>query len=565
MFNIDEQYIIQNFESALKNGHIKAYYQPVIRTLTGKVCGVEALARWEDPVAGILSPYLFINVLEKNRLIHKLDLRILENICETYNYMKSADKPLHPFSINLSRLDFNEVDMLKEIGVIIEKYNVPSDAIHIEITESVMLDNTAYFHRIFDSFHDAGFEIFMDDFGSGYSSLNVLKDYCFDVLKIDMRFLSDIGSRSKKILSSVVNMAKAIGIHTLAEGVETIEQMQFLRAIGCEMLQGFYYSKPLNEIAYAQYIEKAEVEDPVDKEYWNTVGKLNFLSTNPLKEYLILSTSENDPFASRINNYPLALIEYYGKSISYQYTNSAFINEVHKLGFSSIEEIEKATNQDIIPEFFQRFYKQLDLTCMSNTIQKTEWVMSDIYFTLKTKFIARTKDKCMIAASLYTGDPEIIDNHSDYIRKYSQNIFSTYELVTVTVPEKSLATKIYSSYIDDKNYSPEGNTAASTLSQNMSDYTNNEVHPDDRVRHAAFTDYTTFEQRMQKYGQNFIQQPFRIRTADNKYTWKNIRITRLSSTTDKKYIITLQALPPYEIKCIDTIFKEHPEYFVIDM
>ena len=171
----------------------------------------------------------------------------------------------------------------------------------------------------------------------------------------------------------------------------------------------------------------------------------------------------------------------------------------------------------------------------------------------------------MIAASLYTGDPEIIDNHSDYIRKYSQNIFSTYELVTVTVPEKSLATKIYSSYIDDKNYSPEGNTAASTLSQNMSDYTNNEVHPDDRVRHAAFTDYTTFEQRMQKYGQNFIQQPFRIRTADNKYTWKNIRITRLSSTTDKKYIITLQALPPYEIKCIDTIFKEHPEYFVIDM
>ena len=192
--------------------------------------------------------------------------------------------PLHPFSINLSRLDFDEIDMLDAISKTLAKYDVPSTAIHIEITESVMLDNTAYFRRIFDSFHDAGFAIFMDDFGSGYSSLNVLKDYSFDVLKIDMRFLSDIGIRSKKILASVMNMAKAIGMHTLAEGVETKEQMTFLRNIGCEMLQGFYYSKPMDGDMYVDYLTNTglNVENSTDHHYWDKIGQINFLSPDPL-------------------------------------------------------------------------------------------------------------------------------------------------------------------------------------------------------------------------------------------------------------------------------------------
>ena len=124
MQHIDEQYILDNFETALENGYIKAYYQPVIRTLTEKICSVEALARWQDPSTGLLSPYIFISVLEKNRLIHKLDLSILENICITYNEMRAKGLPLHPFSINLSRLDFNEVNMLDEISQIINKYNI---------------------------------------------------------------------------------------------------------------------------------------------------------------------------------------------------------------------------------------------------------------------------------------------------------------------------------------------------------------------------------------------------------------------------------------------------------
>ena len=314
MLQIDEQFIVDNFDKALANGSIKAYYQPVIRTLTEKICSVEALARWQDPVMGLLSPFLFINVLEKYRLIHKLDLYILENICVTYNEMKSKGLPLHPFSINLSRLDFDEVDMLKAISDILKKYDVPSKAIHIEITESVMLDNTAYFRRIFDSFHDAGFAIFMDDFGSGYSSLNVLKDYSFDVLKIDMRFLSDIGSRSKKILASVVNMAKAIGIHTLAEGVETKEQMTFLRNIGCEMLQGYYYAKPMDGELYVQYLSDTgfQVEDPEEHHYWNDVGQINFLSPDPLTENDFVEAENGDYGFIRENAAALALIEQSG-------------------------------------------------------------------------------------------------------------------------------------------------------------------------------------------------------------------------------------------------------------
>ena len=116
MQHIDEQYIVNNFESALEKGYVKAYYQPVIRTLTERICSVEALARWQDPVVGLLSPFLFISVLEKYRLIHKLDLAILDNICITYNEMKRQGLPLCPFSINLSRLDFDEIDMLGAIS-----------------------------------------------------------------------------------------------------------------------------------------------------------------------------------------------------------------------------------------------------------------------------------------------------------------------------------------------------------------------------------------------------------------------------------------------------------------
>ncbi len=276
-----EQYIVDHFDEALEHGYIKVYFQPVVRTLTRKYCGMEALARWEDPEYGLLMPGEFIGVLEKHRRIHELDTRVLNIVCETFKLMNSyVDVPV---SINLSRLDYELCDIFEVVESAVLYHKVPRSSLCIEITESVLASNEDRMHQYIDRFITAGYAVWMDDFGSGYSSLNVLKDFMFDEMKIDMRFLSDFSTRSKKILASIVNMAKEIGIQTLAEGVETEEQFEFLRNIGCEKIQGYLFGRPMPFEVCLRYVEEAGMtwESPKLRWYYDDIGKLNVLSARP--------------------------------------------------------------------------------------------------------------------------------------------------------------------------------------------------------------------------------------------------------------------------------------------
>lgn len=543
MLHIDEQFIVDNFDDALANGAIRAYYQPVIRTLTEKICSVEALARWQDPVMGLLSPFLFINVLEKYRLIHKLDLYILENICVTYNEMREKGLPLHPFSINLSRLDFDEIDMLKAISEILRKYNVPSKAIHIEITESVMLDNTAYFRRIFDSFHDAGFAIFMDDFGSGYSSLNVLKDYSFDVLKIDMRFLSDIGSRSKKILASVVNMAKAIGIHTLAEGVETKEQKSFLRNIGCEMLQGYYYAKPMDGSLYVEYLAETgfKVEDPDEHHYWNDVGQINFLSPDPLNENDFVEAENGDYGFIRENAAPIALIEQTGHHVEMLYRNQAYETNLQKLGFSSSSEMVKAINETEAA-YYPNMDDQIQSSIKTGNVVKEDHFLNGIYFTYFTKCIAQTDKKVMLAASIQTYGSDVDMSTNEMFDTYSRALIDTFDHITIMDPEKNrVIARVYSKqgYSTDYSNMP--------LIESINRFAAEEVVEEERLAFLDFIDPPTLRDRMAKAGRRFLQKTFRVKCADGSFKPKDLRITKLYLDLNVKgtrelFMLTMQSV-----------------------
>ena len=543
MLHIDEQFIVDNFDDALANGAIRAYYQPVIRTLTEKICSVEALARWQDPVMGLLSPFLFINVLEKYRLIHKLDLYILENICITYNEMKENGLPLHPFSINLSRLDFDEIDMLKAISDILRKYNVPSKAIHIEITESVMLDNTAYFRRIFDSFHDAGFAIFMDDFGSGYSSLNVLKDYSFDVLKIDMRFLSDIGSRSKKILASVVNMAKAIGIHTLAEGVETKEQKTFLRNIGCEMLQGYYYAKPMDGSLYVEYLSETgfQVEDPDEHHYWNEVGQINFLSPDPLNENDYTEAENGDYGFVRENSAPLALIEQSDHHVEMLYRNQAYETNLQKLGFASSKEMIKAINETEAA-YYPNMDEQVKSSIITGNVVKEDHFLNGIYFTYFTKCIAQTDSKVMLAASIQTYGSDVDMSTNEMFDTYSRALIDTFDHITIMDPERNRVTaRVYSK----QGYSPDYSNMP--LIESINRFAADEVAEEERLAFLDFIDPPTLRDRMAKISSRYLQGTFRVKCADGTFKPKVIRITKLYLDLDVKgsrelFMLTMQSI-----------------------
>ena len=241
------QYIVSHIDEAISNDWIKAYYQPVVYAKNRKLCGVEALARWIDPEYGFLNPGIFIPSLEDAQLAYKLDLAMLEIVCKNMRRVLDNGETVVPTSINFSRSDFSVVDIPNEIVRITNKYNIPTYYLHIEITESALLEKTVDLAEAMRRIKENGFSIWLDDFGSGYSSFNTLKDYEFDVLKLDMEFLKGFESnkKSKPLIKAVIDLAGHINMRTLAEGVETEEQANFLKSIGCEKLQGYLISKPI--------------------------------------------------------------------------------------------------------------------------------------------------------------------------------------------------------------------------------------------------------------------------------------------------------------------------------
>ena len=243
-----KQYIINNFDTAINNGYIKVFYQPVVNAANGKVCGLEALARWDDPQFGFLSPADFIQTLEEYYQIHRLDMYVVERVCQDIDSARSKRRKIIPVSLNFSRLDFDTLNLAEEVENCLKKYNIDKSDIHIEVTESTLSEDDVKLKEELKSFRSHGYALWLDDFGSGYSGLNVLKEFEFDMLKIDMKFLSNFegNQKARQILKNVINLAKDLGMQTLSEGVETQEAYDFLRENGCEKLQGYLFSKPVS-------------------------------------------------------------------------------------------------------------------------------------------------------------------------------------------------------------------------------------------------------------------------------------------------------------------------------
>jgi diguanylate cyclase (GGDEF)-like protein len=352
------QYVIDNFENAFKNKYFKVYYQKEVRALTGKVCGYEALARWQDPVMGIISPAIFVEVLENVHLVHKLDICIIDMVCSELREDIESGYAVEPISVNLSQLDFELCDIMAEIDKCREKYDISRDLLHIEVTESAISSGSDFLGEQIKRFRDAGYEVWMDDFGAGYSSFNNLKNYDFDVLKIDMNFLRsfETNMKSRVILATIVNMAKELGIHTLAEGVETQEQYDFLRRIGCEKLQGYLFGKPkpLSDFDRAIDCNFGVCEDLALREYYEKIGEINFLGSTPLRP----KTMEV------VNNVPIAISELQNGVNKYIYANNAYMEFLNSLGLNSLEETNEVYAGADIPEV-RDFVKALESAAVS--------------------------------------------------------------------------------------------------------------------------------------------------------------------------------------------------------
>ncbi|MDO4806063.1 MAG: EAL domain-containing protein [Coriobacteriales bacterium] len=240
------QHLVTHLDQAINQRWIKVHYQPVVCTGTQSVCSLEALSRWDDPVYGLLPPLKFISVLERERLIYKLSLFVIEQVIRDMRHMRAQGLEPIPVSINLSRNDFFSCDIVREIERMADEGGVSHDLLCFELTESAFASDQDRLKHEIDSLRSKGFAVWMDDFGSEYSTLSLLQELNFDVVKIDMRFMEDfhVGSRNATIVESVLTMCRRLGVGTLVEGVETREQSDLLHEMECDKLQGYLYSPP---------------------------------------------------------------------------------------------------------------------------------------------------------------------------------------------------------------------------------------------------------------------------------------------------------------------------------
>lgn len=256
---IKEQNIINEMDHALETEEFVVYFQPKYELNHYKPMGAEALVRWKKADGTIVSPGDFIPVFESNGFIIKLDYYVWDKVCQLIKNNLNHRGDSEVISVNVSRVNLYNPEFLESLVNLVEKYKIPPKYLHLELTESAFSDDARMIQNAVDYLHKAGFTILMDDFGSGYSSLNVLKDIDIDVLKIDMRFLSKGSSeeRSEKILEAVIKMAKSLDMQVIAEGVEEEKQVKMLKRLGCDYIQGYYFAKPMPKKDYIKLLQKS--------------------------------------------------------------------------------------------------------------------------------------------------------------------------------------------------------------------------------------------------------------------------------------------------------------------
>lgn len=270
-------HVLGSVDRAIAQGWIRPYYQCIVRSATGYICGEEALARWVDPEFGLLQPGQFVPLLEEAGLLHKVDMHIVDCVLQDLKTKREHGVPIVPVSVNISLRDLGKLDIAETILQRVDESGIERSLLRIEFVESAVSDDPVLFREQVKTLRDAGIEVWMDDFGSGYSSLNTMREFDFDLIKLDMDFIHDLRSqKARDIVSGVVHMATKLGMGILSEGVETQEQALFMESIGCDMLQGYFFVKP-QPLEYILNKHDTPREDIHEAAYWNAVGAVDLI------------------------------------------------------------------------------------------------------------------------------------------------------------------------------------------------------------------------------------------------------------------------------------------------
>lgn len=385
-----EQKITNEMNDALKEGQFIVYLQPKYNIRNNRLSGAEALVRWKHPKEGMISPGTFIPVFERNGFITRLDYYIWEQVCMLLRKWMDEGIMPRPISVNVSRVNLYNPKFVEMLCTLTEKYRLPRNLLQLELTESAYTDNPQIIKEAMSQLHEKGFTVLMDDFGSGYSSLNTLKDIQVDILKIDMKFFekSEIRGRGENITASVVRMAKWLHMPTIAEGVEEKEQVDFLRGIGCEFVQGYYFAKPMPVEEYERIarengvFEDRETEEEGKRMMAGFDSRLEKMFSNVMQAIGIYEYSEDGLELIEVNN---AFYELFGW-------------EDRALHSDNLMEVVR-------PEDRQLFMETIGRAARTKGKAECEYgrLLSDgrsIWVQIKLKYISHVGNKSILVGSL---------------------------------------------------------------------------------------------------------------------------------------------------------------------
>lgn len=517
--NLDE-FVMQSFEKAIEYHEIKAFYQPVVRTSTRQVCSFEALARWNDPELGMIYPDEFIPVLEREGLIHLLDLAILRQVCARIRSSIASGQTPIPVSVNLSRLDFTLCDIFALAEEFVADYKIPHEFIYFEITESVMAEQKDLMTGVVERFRSAGYQVWMDDFGSAYSSLNVLKEFTFDELKLDMSFLRPFSLRSKRIVTAVVKMAKVTGIHTLSEGVETEEQFAYLRDVGCEKVQGYLFGKPLPyEDAIANLQEQGlRIEKPQDRHFYDEIGKIDFLSAVPFmtrKEYDAIDT------ARRLNSISLALAEFSCDGFRVLFYNTAFEEMAHSAGMFTAVFTQEMLCQLQPYRMLTRNVVNLMDSVKVNGDGRMLFTINDQYFEIKARRMAQMKDKYCALVSITNLTKDTQAEKTGYLDDSIRQIYALFERITLVNYREDSIKPLYTDAREDLLSTRLG------ITQLIEEYAERYIYQQDKAQFVSTFDPTAAMARLKESGSTSFSEMFRSNVRHGQYAWKEYTLLKI--------------------------------------
>lgn len=508
-------------DEAILHGNIQVYYQPIVRTLTEQVAGVEALVRWMNADGTMISPGRFLPALEQAGKIYELDCAVLDEICRMLHERIKAGRAVVPVSINLSWRDFSRGDALGFFEQTLSEYDIPRKLIRIELGERALVEDADELKVAIENFRAKGYQVWLDDFGSEYSSLHTLKDFDVDVIKLDMRFLSAFTEKAKRIVTAVVNMAKTLGVRTLAEGAERAEHVLFLHEIGCEMVQGYYYGSPMPIEKLEAYImgRGLSPEEPKASHYYERIGACIRQSTDPM-----------------------AFLGFDGESFFGFYANAPYLKQIESLGYATFEEAVAAINERGTARY-DKFRSFIDAPRRSGQEEVFFYTSHENYLRTSIQLIAEFGSHAAFRISTLNLTQDRRAQERMQLDKSLRHIYQMFDSVHILDLRRDAIRPLFTNNVVFDGILKEEHG----LELLWRKYCAANVHPDDQKHFTEYVDPETLGRRLREQkARHMISDLFRLKDRDGNFSWKEVAFLVVPESRLTRFLV-----------CIKDIVSDH--------